>query len=212
VLLSPFTEMTDRDEIATLVRDVAVAQLVTTGDDGVPLATLLPILWDGDGRVIAHASASNGQFHDLAENTPALAIVTGPDAYVSPTWYPSKAKRGLAVPTWNYLAVHLTGTLTVHRDPAWMIDAVRRLSDHHETGRNPTWALDQAPEKYVAGLLKGIVGLELTVTRVEAKAKLSQNRTLPDRLGVIDGLNDDGSARAVAVAREMSRRTVTLGP
>ena len=207
--LTPFTTLDDHDEIAAVVESVGVAQVVTTGPDGTPLASLLPILWDGGERVIAHASRSNPQFADLDGEVAALAVVTGPDAYIHPAWYPSTARSGRAVPTWNYLAVHLGGTLRRHDDPRWLRDAVRALSDHHSPRHQPAWSLDEAPAHYVEGLLNGIVGVELTVRRVEAKAKLSGNRVEADRRRVAEALAGEGTPGATGVARQMARR---LGP
>ena len=207
--LTPFSTLSDHDEIIGLVDAVGVAQLVTAGADGMPRASLLPILWDGRERVIAHVSRANAQFQNLAASTPALAVVTGPDAYIHPAWYPSTARSWRAVPTWNYLAVHLGGTLRRHDDPRWLRDAVRALSDHHSPRHQPAWSLDEAPAHYVEGLLNGIVGVELTVRRVEAKAKLSGNRVEADRRRVAEALAGEGTPGATGVARQMARR---LGP
>jgi len=211
VYLTPFTTLDDDDphdhaEIVALVEATGVAQVITTGPDGVPAASLLPILWDGGDRLVAHASRANPQFADLAADAPALAVVTGPDAYVHPTWYPSTAASGRAVPTWNYLAVHLSGTVRLHRDPEWLLAAVTRLSERHAPGHLPSWTLAEAPGEYVRGLLHGIIGVELTVNRVEGKAKLSGNRVDADRLGVARELAREGAPGAVGVAREMARR------
>ncbi len=204
--LTPFTTMTDHDEIVALVESVGVAQLVTSGPDGTPRASLLPILWDGGDRLLAHVSRANPQFHDLADATPALAVVTGPDAYIHPAWYPSTATSGRAVPTWNYLAVHLGGTLHLHDDPRWVRDAVARLSEHHARRHQPGWSLDGAPSAYLDGLLRGILGVELRVTSVEAKAKLSGNRTEADRRAVVEALAGEDAAGARAVSDAMARR------
>jgi len=107
---------------------------------------------------------------------------------VSPSSYPSKARHGRVVPTWNYSAVHLTGRVTVHDDVTWLRDLVTRLTDRHEHGRPDPWAVTDAPAKYVDGQLRAIVGIELVVERVEAKAKLSQNRDAEDRAGVLSFL------------------------
>jgi transcriptional regulator len=136
-------------------------------------------------------------------DVPALAIVTDAEAYVSPAWYASKAEHGRVVPTWNYSAVHFTGRLRRHDDPAWLLDAVTRLTVLHEGRRSEPWAVADAPSTYVDKQLRAIVGLELTIERTEAKAKLSQNRSAEDRAGVVAGLRDEGGSREAAVADQM---------
>ena len=113
--------------------------------------------------------------------------MTGPQAYISPTWYASKAEHGKVVPTWNYSVVQLTGRATVHDDVDWLQGAVDELVEQHEGHRESPWHSSDAPEKYISGQLRAIVGLEIAVERVEAKAKLSQNRSDEDRAGVVRG-------------------------
>lgn len=195
--------MDDPVQIRAFVESVGSAEVVTVGPDGTPLATLLPILWSADGAtVIAHFARANPHWRAITDNAPALAIVAGPQAYVSPAWYASKAEHGRVVPTWNYTAVHLTGTVRVHDDPHWVRNVVTRLTVHHEQSRAEPWAVTDAPEQYVEKNLKAIVGLEMTVTGVEAKAKLSQNRPDADRAGVVSGLLAEGGDPAVARAME----------
>lgn len=198
-----FNTMDDPDDIRMFVESVGSAELVTVGPDGTPLATLLPILWSADGgTVIAHMARANAHWREISDGTRCLAIVGGPQAYISPSWYAAKAEHGRVVPTWNYSAVHLTGTVRVHDDPAWVREAVTSLTDHHEGRRERPWAVTDAPETYVDKNLKAIVGLELTVERVEAKAKLSQNRSDADRAGVVAGLRAEGGDPAVADAMD----------
>jgi transcriptional regulator len=130
----------------------------------------------------------------------ALAIVHGPQAYISPSWYESKARHGRAVPTWNYQAVHITGGLTVHRDPEWLRALVSRLTQRHEQRSPRPWAVTDAPPEYINGQLKAIVGVELTITAVEAKDKLSQNRSTLDRAGTVAGLRAQGGPGPAAIA------------
>jgi len=121
----------DLEEIRGLVRDVHVGQLVTVGADGVPNASLLPGLWEGD-EVVVHLARANEHWRRIVDGAPGLVVVTGPDAYITPRWYASKREHGRVVPTWNYSAVHLSGPVTVHDDPEWLRLAVTRLTDHHE--------------------------------------------------------------------------------
>lgn len=196
-----FNAITD-DDARALVREVGSAELVTVGPDGFPLATLLPALWHDD-RLVAHMARGNPQWRSIEPGTPGLAIVAGPQAYVSPSWYASKAEHGRVVPTWNYSAVHLTGRVTVHDDPDWLRDLLTRLTDAHEAHRAQPWAVTDAPEAFVTKQLRAIVGIELVVERVEGKAKLSQNRSDADRAGVVAGLRQDGGSGTAAVADAM---------
>jgi len=179
------------DDVRPFVAAVATAQLVTVGADGAPDATFLPVLWEGD-RLVGHVARANAHWRRMLEDSPALAVVTGPDAYVSPGWYASKAEHGRVVPTWNYSVVHLRGRLRIHDDPDWVRALVTRLTDRHEQPRDEPWQVTDAPEDYVVKNLRPIVGVELVVELVEAKAKLSQNRSDEDRAGVAQGLAADG--------------------
>jgi transcriptional regulator len=180
-------------QIRAMVAEARTGWLVTVAADGFPVATLLPIMWRGD-RVIAHMAKANTQWEGIRPNTPGLIIVTGAQAYISPSWYAAKAAHGRVVPTWNYSSVHRTGTVTVHQDVEWVRDAVTELTDTHEGERSHPWQVTDAPERYIEGQLRGIVGLEFAVIRVEGKAKLSQNRSDADRRGVIDGLRADADS------------------
>lgn len=189
----------DEDTIRSMVASARTGWFVTVGPGGLPAATLLPVIWRED-RVIMHMAKANPQWQNLTANAPGLLIVTLPDAYISPTWYAAKADHGRVVPTWNYSAVHLTGTVTVHQDENWLREAVTALTDHHESARDEPWKVAHAPEAYIAGQLRGIVGIELTVNSMEGKAKLSQNRSEADRRGVVAGLFEDSQLRFSASA------------
>ncbi|WP_045875926.1 FMN-binding negative transcriptional regulator [Pseudofrankia sp. DC12] len=181
----------NRVEDETLVSDFVAAcgaaTLVTVGPDGEPDATLLPVLWES-GEVVGHLARAGEHWRRIRDGSPGLAVVTGPQAYVSPSWYPSKAEHGRVVPTWNYSAVQLRGTITVHDDPEWLRGVVTRLTDRHEAGRADPWAVTDAPERFIDGQLRAIVGVCLRVTSLDAKAKWSQNRSDADRAGVLAGL------------------------
>jgi transcriptional regulator len=197
-----FNRIDDNGEIRRFVAAARSAEFVTVDPDGVPVATLLPIMWEGD-LVLAHMAKANPQWKSIAPGSPALLISTGPQAYVSPSWYAAKAEHGRVVPTWNYSAVHLSGTVRVHEDREWLRDVVTRLTGMHEDVRSEPWHVSDAPERYIDGQLGGIVGLEIAVTRVEGKAKLSQNRSESDRRGVIKGLLEEQDYEAAKVAAAM---------
>ena len=193
---------TDEAVHELLVRHRA-ADLVTVGPEGLT-ATMLPFLYDAQRRTLRGHLARNNDHWRTADGATALVIVRGPDAYISPSWYATKAEHGRVVPTWNYVTAHVHGVVTVHDDPAWVGDLVRELTDRHEAGRATPWSVDDAPPKFYAGQLRAIVGVELAIERIEAKFKLSQNRPAADVDGVIEGLHaagDPESAAAVAAHR-----------
>ena len=199
----------DEATVGELLRNHGAADLVTLTAEGLA-ATLLPFVYLPEagehGALHGHVARNNTQWK-LPAVGEALVIVRGPDAYISPSWYASKAEHGRVVPTWNYLTAHVYGRLIVHDDPDWTEDLVRRLTAKHEGGREHPWSLDDAPRAYIEGQLRAIVGLELLISRVEAKAKLSQNRPAADVDGVISGLRERGdmrSADAVERARGLA--------
>jgi transcriptional regulator len=187
---------TDDDVEALLLRHRA-ADLVTAGPDGLT-ATMLPFLYDAKRRTLRGHLARNNDHWRTADGAAGLVIVRGPDAYVSPSWYASKAEHGRVVPTWNYVTAHVHGVVTVHDDPAWVAHLVRELTERHEAGRPMPWSVDDAPPKFLAGQLRAIVGIELAIERIEAKFKLSQNRPAVDVDGVIAGLRAEGDVESAA--------------
>jgi transcriptional regulator len=199
-----FNTVDDEAVIRAMVANIGSAQFVTVGTDGFPTATLLPIVWD-QHTVVAHIARANPQWRTLADDSPVLLICAGPQAYISPSWYAAKYEHGRVVPTWNYSAVHLTGTVRMHHDADWLHEAVDRLTVEHEGPRDQPWRITDAPQPYLKGQLGGIVGLEITVGCVEAKAKFSQNRSTADQRGVVNGLRGEDDAGAEAIASEMER-------
>lgn len=189
------------------------ATLVTTGPDGFGVS-VLPMIFDPtvgtNGVLRGHLARPNPQWKSAWDGTgaragtgaSAIAIVHGPDAYVSPAGYEEKARTGRVVPTWNYVVVVAHGTLTVHDDADWLRAHVRALVDRHEAMRPEPWSVDDAPAAYIDGQIRGIVGLELAIERIEAKRKLSQNRSAADVAGVIAAL-EEGTAMEQAVAEAM---------
>jgi len=205
----------DDDQLSGLLTGPLAGDLITPTADGLQ-ATLLPWLHlpdpdGGPGRLQGHLARNNPHWQ-LAPTGDSLVIVKGPDAYVSPSWYASKAEHGRVVPTWNYLICHVHGRLVVHDDVAWLDDLVRRLTDHHERlqpGGDHPWSVDDAPQRFVSGQLRAIVGVELIISRIEAKAKLSQNRPAADVLGVINGLTERGDLASARAVREASTTSTT---
>jgi transcriptional regulator len=196
----------DDAEIHDLLTCPGAADLVTVTSSGL-LATLLQFVYEASigahGALFGHVARNNAQW-----STPALGeslvIVRRDDAYITPSWYAAKAEHGRVVPTWNYTTAHVYGQLIVHDDATWVENLVRRLTDEHEAREARAWSVDDAPPRFIAGQLRAIVGVELRISRVEAKLKLSQNRSAADIDGVVAGLaarGDVASARAVERAR-----------
>jgi transcriptional regulator len=197
---------TDPDAIAAMIEAARLGVLITHGPQGLT-ATHLPFLFEREPmRLIGHIARANPH-HALAVDAEALVILNGPEAYVSPNWYPSKAVDHRQVPTWNYEAVHLYGTLRWFDDRDGLLDVVARLSQRHERGRPAPWSVADAPADYIDRLLVAIVGVTLTVTRVEAKRKMSQTKSDADRLGVIEGLALSPDPRDRLVAEAMKPKS-----
>jgi transcriptional regulator len=200
----------DPDAVRALLARPAAANLVTMTSQGL-LATLIPFVFDPSvgehGALLGHLARNNAQWSEppIGES---LVLIQGADAYISPSWYASKAEHGRVVPTWNYSTAHVYGNLVVHDDPAWLDSLVRRLTDLHEAGSERPWSVDDAPERFIAGQLRAIVGVELRITRIEAKTKLSQNRSDADVDGVVAGLCARGQAESAEdVARARRERS-----
>ena len=189
-----------------LIRVRAFAALVTLGPDGLS-AEHIPLELDPEpgplGTLRGHVARANPVWQTYRKDVEVLAVFQGPDGYVTPSWYPTKRETGKVVPTWNYAVVHAHGPMRVVEDREWLRALVTRLTDRHEHGRAQPWRVTDAPEDFVDGMLKGIVGLEIAITRLEGKWKMSQNRNAADRAGVVEGLRANGDAGSAAVADQV---------
>ncbi len=181
----------DLDRQAELIRNNPLGLLITTGADGLvanPVPFLLDRAADSLGVLRCHLARANPQWKDLGDGGDCLVVFQDRNFYVTPSWYATKAETGKVVPTWNYMTVHVWGAVRVMDDAVWLNQQIRDLTDAHELQREPPWAVEDAPEEFVAAQVKGIVGLEITVSRSEGKWKMSQNRPERDRAGVRQGL------------------------
>lgn len=194
-------EQNDPAALQTLMREHPLAMLVSSGADGLT-ADHVPLEYDAATATLrGHVARANPLWRLAGQ--PVLAVFRGPEAYVSPSWYPSKAEHHKVVPTWNYAVVHAHGVLQAVEDAPWLHALVSRLTDHHEhhhasPGAQP-WAVQDAPEDYVQQMLRAIVGIQIPVTRLMGKWKVSQNRSTADRAGVAQGLADHATAMAALV-------------
>jgi transcriptional regulator len=203
-MYTPAMFKVDADEAHALMRSRPFAILVTQGSDGL-IATHLPTVLKTDidgalGRIECHLARPNPQWKTFSADMDALMIFQGPEAYIRPGWYASKAEHGKVVPTWNYAVVHAYGRLERVEDPAWLLTHVSELSLQQEGRHAAPWSTSDAPASFLAAMVRGIVGLKLVITRLEAKAKMSQNREDADRAGVVRGLADRGQGEDTETA------------
>jgi len=196
----------DLQRLQQQMRETRLAVLVTHGEQGL-LASHIPVLIDtGEGEygtVYGHLARANRQWQELQQGSEALLVFAGADAYVSPSFYPSKAATHKVVPTWNYLAVHAYGSAEVIEDGAALLDIVSHLTDRHEQGRDTPWQVGDAPSDYIEGMLRAIVGFRLPISRIQGARKLSQNRSAEDVAGVRDGLASSTDAQDNQLAAQM---------
>ena len=200
--------LTDRAEVRRIMREHSFALLVTAAEEA-PLATHLPFLFDAEpapnGTLLCHMAKANPQWKDFAEleaeGREALVVFQGQHGYVSPSWYAG----GPAVPTWNYLAVHAYGSPRIIEDPAAIRAQQERLVDAYETGGPDSWSMAGEDEAYIRRMLRGIVAFEIPIGRLEAKAKLNQNKSAADRQGVIAALEASDRPGDQALVAAMRR-------
>jgi transcriptional regulator len=206
-------EETRTEVLHRLIREHSQAVLVTLGSGGLA-ANHIPFELDPDpapfGTLRGHVARANPVWQDFSKDMEALVVFQGPQAYISPSWYETKKQTGKVVPTYNYIVVHAHGALRVVQDQAWLRALVERLTNRFEGQRTEPWRVSDAPGEFVDKMLGAIVGLEMPVTRLIGKWKVSQNRPQVDRDGVVKGLSESGGAEQLAMARlvdEIAPRT-----
>ena len=196
----------DRVEVLhAAIREADLTTLVTTGT-GELYVSHLPMLLEPEpgplGRLMGHLARANSQWKSTPNGSTALAVIVGPSGYVSPSWYATKRETGRVVPTWDYVAVHAHGTVRFFDEREQLLELVTRLTDRHEHTRAAPWKVRDAPLDYLDSLLKNIVGVELTITRLEGQWKASQNKSEADRRGVEEGLREEGNGAMADLVRE----------
>lgn len=199
----PFA-VSDPDEVRAMLAASRLAALVTDGPGGL-FASHLPFIHEAEkGRLLGHIARANPHPERAPDGSDCLVIAQGPEAYVSPNWYPSKAVDGRQVPTWNYEAVHVRGKLRWFSDPERLMEVLERLTERFEAGSPRPWRVQDAPADYVERLLRGIVGIEVEIVEITAKRKLSQNKSEADRAGVVAGLDAAGETAVAAAMRDIA--------
>jgi transcriptional regulator len=202
-------EETRLDVLHAFVRHEPLGLLVTHGSAGLT-ANPVPFLLDADGggglgTLRAHVARANPVWREGAADGSVLVVFQGPQAYVSPSWYPAKAEHGKVVPTWNYVMVQARGRLRAIDDAAWLRRLVTRLTERHEATLPAPWSVDDAPADYVDKMLGAIVGIEIELEALTGKWKVTQNRSAADRAGVVRGLETTGGDAARALAAEVAQ-------
>ena len=202
-------EETDHARMREWVNQHPLGLLISQGPSGLQ-ASPLPFVWQQEGEritLLSHMARANPHWSDWAQSSACLVVFQGEQAYVSPSWYPTKAQTHQVVPTWNYAMVQMRGQVKVHTDEAWLHQQVSKVTTHMERVRSQPWSVQDAPERYVASQLKAIVGIEIDVTEVRGKWKMSQNRNAEDAKGVVSGLSDPSDPHANAeVAASVAQR------
>jgi transcriptional regulator len=197
----------DLPSIHALMRERPFAAFISAGPAGL-FATHLPTVLKSDepyGVIECHLARANPHRQDLAQSSEALMIFQGPEGYITPNWYPSKIEHGKVVPTWNYAIVHAYGRAEMIEDAVWLRRHVADLTAQQEEGEAKPWALSDAPDAFVAAMLRGIVGCRFVITRLEGKWKMSQNRGTKDREGVGRGLSQRGKGDDLEMAEIVLR-------
>jgi transcriptional regulator len=195
--IPPAFRETDLPFIHETMRAAGLANLVTATANGV-VCTPLPLFLDANegemGTLYGHLAKANPQWREVPVGE-AMAIFMGPDAYVTPSWYEGKSRDGKVVPTWNYVAVHAYGPVEFFQDADRLLNVVTRLTNLHEASHPRPWAVSDAPPEFIQAQLRGIVGVRLPITRIDAKRKMSQNRKAEDKANVKTGLSQSADAR-----------------
>jgi transcriptional regulator len=199
-------EETRTDVMQSLIRTHSLGVWVSMGD-GELIANHIPFDIDparGEfGTLVGHVARGNPIWRQPPSTIPSLVIFQGPQGYVTPSWYPSKHEHGKAVPTWNYAVVHVSGVPVFIQDKSWLHEHVSRLTDRHEASQALPWAVSDAPGDYVEKQIAAIVGVEIPIEKLTGKWKMSQNRSMPDQLGVVAGLLARQDPQAAEVAAVM---------
>jgi transcriptional regulator len=203
VYIPPHFEETRVDVLHDLVRNHPLATLVTLDQEGLN-ANHIPMELDLEppplGTLRGHVSRANPVWQNFSSDVGALLIFQGPEIYITPSWYQTKQESGKVVPTWNYAVVHAYGPLRIVEDPVWLKALVERLTNRNEAPRPEPWEVADAPDDYIEGQLRGIVGIEVPIARLLGKWKVSQNRPAHDQDGVVEGLSRQETPTASAMA------------
>ena len=211
--ISRHHQLTDREAIFSIMDSHPLSAWVCQVD-GALVANHVPFFLDRTrgplGTLVGHVARANTVWRGLGKATPSVVMFRGPHAYITPGWYPSKQEHGKVVPTWDYAVAHAHGTARAMEDRAWLLDMLRRLTAHQEGGQEAPWHVADAPADYIDKLLRAIVGIEISIDRLEGKLKASQDEALQDRHGTVAGPEAAGDPERSAMAH-LVRKTLAPG-
>ncbi len=201
--IDPKHQFTDPEAIHSLMASHPLGAWVCHAPEGL-IANHVPFLLDRSrgplGTLIGHVSRANTVWRQLGPATPSVVMFRGPQAYITPGWYPGKSEHGKVVPTWNYVVAHAHGVARVIEDREWLLAMLDRLTDAQEAGRQAPWRVGDAPPSFIDKFLRAIVGIEIPVDRLEGKLKASQDEAMQDRIGTVHGLREKATAEAMSMA------------
>jgi len=212
--IPPLHRFSDPAAMLALVDAHPLGAWVCAGADGL-LANHVPFLLDRHrgacGTLVGHVARANPVWRQLDAGLPSVVMFQGPQAYISPAWYPGHATHGRVVPTWNYAVVHAHGVARAVHDRDWLLQTLHRLTGRHEARQPRPWQLADAPADAMDQMLRAIVGIEITIDRIEGRCKASQDEDLPDRLGTVQGLRADSQPGAAGVV-DLVQQAIDRGP
>jgi transcriptional regulator len=201
--VNPLHRLTDRETLFALMASQPLGAWVCHGRDGL-IANHVPFLLDGSrgpfGTLIGHVSRANPVWRELGSAVPSVVMFQGPQAYITPGWYPGKGEHGEVVPTWNYMVAHAHGVARAVENRDWVFDMLQRLVAAHEAARQSPWSVSDAPAPFMDKMMRAIVGIEIRIDRLEGKLKASQDEAMPDRRGTVRGLREQACDTARAMA------------
>ena len=192
----------EESQLIAIMREYPFATLVTHTEAGIEATHLPVILGQADGKTIikAHIAKANKLWQTVKAGADSLLIFNGPNCYVSPNYYPTKKESGKAVPTWNYVVVHVKGAISFIDDEKWIYNLINSLTQVHESTQDTPWSISDAPDTYINKMLSAIVGIEIAIDSIEGQWKLSQNQPEVNKFGVVQGLFEKGEADEVKVS------------
>ena len=212
--VNPLHELTDREVLFSVMASRPLGAWVCHGREGL-IANHVPFLLVRNrgplGTLIGHVSRANVVWRELDSATPSVVMFQGPQAYITPGWYPSKAEHGEVVPTWNYVVAHAHGVARAIEDRDWMLDMLNRLTDVHEARQSAPWSVGDAPRAFIHRMMRAIVGIEIPIEKLEGKLKASQDEATQDRHGAVRGLQEEAGDDAAAMADLVSRALAADG-
>ncbi|MCV2355599.1 FMN-binding negative transcriptional regulator [Paucibacter sp. B2R-40] len=199
----PYHAQTELNSVQSLIEAQPLGAWVISGAEGL-IANHIPFILDRSrgefGTLRAHVSRANPVWQQLAASTDSLVMFQGPQSYITPSWYPTRLTEGKVVPTWNYVVAHAHGKARAVEDPRWILQLLRDLTEHSEAQQALPWKIEDAPLDFISRLARAVVGIEIPISKLQGKWKLSQDEAMPDRLGTADKLLALGDANSVALA------------